>query len=74
MALLKETGALKAKVSWGGRTNDRKPVALIGLEDVYTGGSAEDSQAQRIEAALTQRDEFGRIMTPKDRFRHLCYE
>jgi U4/U6.U5 tri-snRNP-associated protein 1 len=61
-------------VNWGGRTNDKKPVALIGLQDVYTGGAHEEATAQRIEVALTQRDEFGRIMTPKERFRQLCYE
>lgn len=26
-----------------------------------------------IEAALTRRDEFGRVMTPKEQFRQLCY-
>jgi hypothetical protein len=26
-----------------------------------------------IEAALTKRDEFGRVMTPKEAFRQLCY-
>ena len=29
--------------------------------------------AANIERALTQRDEFGRIMTPKERFRVLNY-
>lgn len=49
-------------------------MALIGLEDVYTGGSQEDRLARSIEAALTQRDEFGRVMTPKERFRTLCHQ
>ena len=26
-----------------------------------------------VEAALTERDEFGRILTPKERFRRLCH-
>jgi U4/U6.U5 tri-snRNP-associated protein 1 len=30
--------------------------------------------ARSIEAALTQRDEFGRVMTPKERFRTLCHQ
>jgi hypothetical protein len=30
--------------------------------------------AQRIETALTQRDEFGRVMTPKERFRVMCHQ
>jgi hypothetical protein len=29
---------------------------------------------QRIETALTQRDEFGRVMTPKERFRVMCHQ
>jgi U4/U6.U5 tri-snRNP-associated protein 1 len=74
LALLKETGALKQKVEWGGRTNDRSAVALQGMEEVYTGGSHDDYQQARIEVALTRRDEFGRVMTPKDRWRQLNYE
>jgi len=72
--LIKEKGILKDKVQWAGRTNDKKPVALIGLGDVYTGGSHEDAMQQRIETALTQRDEFGRVMTPKERFRVMCHQ
>jgi U4/U6.U5 tri-snRNP-associated protein 1 len=30
--------------------------------------------ARSVEAALTAKDEFGRVMTPKERFRNLCYE
>ena len=43
------------------------------LRDVYTGGRQETVVAANIERALTQRDEFGRIMTPKERFRVLNY-
>jgi U4/U6.U5 tri-snRNP-associated protein 1 len=74
LGLLKEKGTLKDKMQWAGRTNDKKPVALIGLQDVYTGGSHEDAMSQRIEVALTQRDEFGRVMTPKERFRVMCHQ
>eukprot|EP00882_Tetradesmus_deserticola_P006126 GHRQ01006449.1.p1 GENE.GHRQ01006449.1~~GHRQ01006449.1.p1 ORF type:complete len:309 (+),score=160.96 GHRQ01006449.1:38-928(+) len=74
LGLLKDKGSLKAKTQWAGRTNDKKPVALIGLHDVYTGGSHEDAMSQRIEVALTQRDEFGRVMTPKERFRVMCHQ
>ncbi len=42
--------------------------------DVYAGGGHEDRLARSIEAALTTKDEFGRVMTPKERFRQLCYE
>jgi U4/U6.U5 tri-snRNP-associated protein 1 len=74
LGLLKDKGTLKDKTQWAGRTNDKKPVALIGLHDVYTGGSHEDAMSQRIEVALTQRDEFGRVMTPKERFRVMCHQ
>jgi hypothetical protein len=37
LGLIKDKGMLKDTVQWAGRTNDKKPVALIGLEDVYTG-------------------------------------
>jgi hypothetical protein len=40
----------------------------------HAGGAQEDAVLQRIEAALTQRDEFGRVMTPKERFRVLCHQ
>lgn len=73
LSFLQEKGALKEKVEWAGRTNDKKKHKLIGLDDVYTGGSADERLARDIENALTQRDEFGRIMTPKDRFRAQCY-
>lgn len=37
LGLIKDKGLLKDKTQWAGRNNDKKPVALIGLEDVYTG-------------------------------------
>ena len=50
-------------------------MALVqGLKDVYRGGQHEDKFARDIEVALTVKDEFGRVMTPKERFRQLCYE
>eukprot|EP00983_Pelagomonas_calceolata_P118215 1160484-Pelagomonas_calceolata.AAC.3 len=45
-----------------------------GLGDVYRGGAHEDRLARSIEMALTTKDEFGQVMTPKERFRQLCYE
>jgi len=47
---------------------------LQGLEDVYKGGGHEERMARSIEMALTTKDEFGHVMTPKQRFRQLCYE
>jgi len=74
LSLLQDTGALKRAPEWAGRTNEKRAVALIGLDDVYTGGAQEDRLGRSIEAALTQRDEFGRVMTPKERFRSLCHQ
>lgn len=63
---------LKA-VEWAGRSNDMKPVALQGLESVYTGGRSEDAVANSVERALTRRDMYGRVQTPKQAFRELCH-
>lgn len=73
LGLLQDRGELNQPVEWGGRTNDSKKVALIGLDDVFTGGRQTDKVALDVEAALTKRDEFGRILTPKEAFRQLCY-
>lgn len=74
MDLLRERGELQKGPEWAGRTNDMKGDKLQGLEDVYSGGNHTDRTAANIEQALTQRDEFGRIMTPKERFRDLCHK
>ena len=74
LELLKEKGTLAEKQVWAGRNNDKSKVALQGLEDVYTGGGQDDRVARSVEAALTQKDEFGRTMTPKERFRVFCHQ
>ena len=74
MAMLRERGEFKQGVQWSGRTNDMKKGKLQGLDDVYTGGQHKDKLAADIEQALTQRDEFGRVLTPKERFRDLCHK
>jgi len=70
---LRDTGALRNHKEWGGRTNDMKAVNLQGIDNMY-----ETDEGTRIntsiEAALTKRDEFGRVMTPKEAFRQLCYQ
>ncbi|KAI7842246.1 hypothetical protein COHA_003887, partial [Chlorella ohadii] len=73
LAFLKDRGELDGGVEWSGRTNDSKKVNLQGLEDVYTGGRQEDKLALDVEVALTRKDEYGRILTPKEAFRQLCY-
>ncbi|KAK9803749.1 hypothetical protein WJX73_000568 [Symbiochloris irregularis] len=72
--LLKERGELKANVEWAGRTNDMRADKLAQISDIFTGGRHDTRTAAAIEAALTRRDEFGRVMTPKEAFRELCYK
>ena len=74
LGLLKDKGQLGERQVWAGRNSDKSKVALIGLDDVYTGGASEERVARSVEAALTRKDEFGRILTPKERFRELCYQ
>lgn len=74
LEMLQKRGELKNKVEWAGRTNDMKTNMLQGLDDVYKGGDHESQREANIERALTQRDEFGRLMTPKERFRDLCHK
>ena len=75
MALLKERGELNQSkaIVWSGRHNDMKPGKLQPVSDVFTGGNAEDEQANRIENALRRTDEFGRQKTPKEAWRELNY-
>jgi U4/U6.U5 tri-snRNP-associated protein 1 len=78
LAFLKDRGELKAPVEWAGRTNDHRDAyftkAMGNLEDVYSGGRTEDRLALDVEVALTKKDEFGRILTPKEAFRQLCHD
>ena len=71
--LLKDRGELTQRMQWAGRTNDMKPVMLQGLEDVYQSGAHADEIANRVELALTRRDEYGRVLTPKQAFREVSY-
>ena len=78
LAFLKDRGELKQPMEWAGRMNDsRDPYftrAMGGYKDVYTGGRSEDRLAQDVEVALTKKDKFGRILTPKEAFRVLCHD
>ena len=47
---------------------------IQGLDDVYTGGRQPDQLAQDVEVALARKDEYGRILTPKEAFRQLCHD
>ena len=73
LGLLKERGELSQRMQWAGRTNDMKPVMLQGLEEVYQSGGHADQIANRVEMALTRRDEYGRVLTPKQAFREVSY-
>ncbi len=77
LALLHERGELNDTIQWAGRNNDVMAAQHLTrsgqLKDVYSGGRAASALDEKIERALTQRDEFGNIMTPKERFRNLCY-
>jgi U4/U6.U5 tri-snRNP-associated protein 1 len=77
LAFLKDRGELGRPVEWAGRTNDSRDAyftaAMGGYKDVYTGGRTEDQVALGVEVALTRRDEYGRVLTPKEAFRQLCH-
>lgn len=76
LQLLKQRGELNQNqaVVWSGRNNDMKASSLKVVEDVFTGGRAEDRIANSIENALRRTDEFGRQMTPKEAYRELNYK
>jgi U4/U6.U5 tri-snRNP-associated protein 1 len=77
LSLLKDRGELDKPIEWGGRTNDSRNAffaqAMGGYKDVYGGDKSEDKIAANVEVALTRKDEFGRIMTPKEAFRQFCH-
>ena len=78
LSLLKDRGELNKPVEWGGRINDSRNSfftnAMGGYKDVYTGGRTDDEIAANVEVALTRKDEFGRVMTPKEAFRQFCHK
>mmetsp|Transcript_2661 Transcript_2661/g.6347 ORF Transcript_2661/g.6347 Transcript_2661/m.6347 type:complete len:720 (-) Transcript_2661:993-3152(-) len=71
LRLLQGRGELRETVRWAGRTNDKK---FNNVRDVVESYNDETQFAQDIENALTRKDEFGRVMTPKEAFRQLCYK
>jgi len=69
---LRSSGDLRSKREWSGRTNDMKAVNLQGISDLFD--NDEDNRLNTsIEAALIRRDEFGRVLTPKEAFRMDSY-
>lgn len=77
LSLLKDRGDLNKPVEWGGRANDFRNSfftnAMGGFSDVFSGGRADDELAANVEVALTRKDEFGRVLTPKEAFRQFCH-
>lgn len=75
LGTLRDKGDLRANFEWVGRTNDMKKGRLLGVDDVYYFDHkvSDDRLEQSIRAALTRKDEFGRILTPKEAFRELSY-
>ena len=72
LRLLQDRGELRKTVRWAGRTNDMKDGSVRDVVESSEGGDR-NRFAQDIESALTRKDEFGRVMTPKEAFRQLCY-
>jgi U4/U6.U5 tri-snRNP-associated protein 1 len=69
--MLQDRGELRKTVRWSGRTNDMRD---NNVRDVIESYNDDNQFAQDIESALTRKDEFGRVMTPKEAFRQLCYK
>jgi len=72
LALLKETGKLHENDMWDGRTNDKKPLALMRVREAAEITGAE-FDGHKFDFKLDRYDEFGRKMTPKEAFRELCH-
>ena len=72
LALLKETGKLHENDMWDGRTNDKKPLALMRVREAAEITGAE-FEGHNFDFKLDRYDEFGRKMTPKEAFRELCH-
>eukprot|EP01026_Neomeris_dumetosa_P039712 TRINITY_DN3266_c0_g1_i1.p1 TRINITY_DN3266_c0_g1~~TRINITY_DN3266_c0_g1_i1.p1 ORF type:complete len:753 (-),score=205.44 TRINITY_DN3266_c0_g1_i1:512-2770(-) len=73
LQIMKSRGTLNQVVEWAGRTNDKKKSKLTGLDEVFKGGMGEHELERSIEVALAKKDQFGRILTPKEAFRELSY-
>ena len=65
LALLKETGKLHENDMWDGRTNDKKPLALMRVREAAEITGAE-FDGHKFDFKLDRYDEFGRKMTPKE--------
>ncbi|KAE8077045.1 hypothetical protein FH972_015650 [Carpinus fangiana] len=76
LQLLKERGTLKESIDWGGRNMDKKKSKLVGIVDDDEPKETRSSSLvdYRKEIRIDRRDEFGRIMTPKEAFRMISHK
>ena len=71
LQMLQRKGELKDTINWAGRTNDKK---FTKVRDVTSSFDDSTRFARDVEKALTRKDEFGRVMTPKESFREFCHQ
>ncbi|KAK4478925.1 hypothetical protein RD792_014432 [Penstemon davidsonii] len=64
LKLLKDRGAFKETIEWGGRNMDKKKSKLVGI---YENDGSKEIRIERT-------DEYGRILTPKEAFRLLSHK
>ncbi|KAJ7954883.1 SART-1 family protein [Quillaja saponaria] len=76
LKLLKERGTLKESVEWGGRNMDKKKSKLVGILDDDEPKDTRSSSLvdNKKEILIERRDEFGRLMTPKEAFRMISHK
>ncbi|GAU26173.1 hypothetical protein TSUD_353960 [Trifolium subterraneum] len=62
LKLLQDRGMLNESIEWGGRNMEKKKTKLVGI-------NVEDEGKEEKQIHIERRDEFGRILTPKEAFR-----
>jgi len=73
---LRKRGMLNQNsIDWAGRNSDKKklPHQIMAKEALISVDDEKNEQITRIETALRQTDEYGRVLTAKEAFRKLCY-
>jgi hypothetical protein len=73
---LRKRGMLNQNsIDWAGRNSDKKklPHQIMAKEALISVDDEKNEQTTRIETALRQTDEYGRVLTAKEAFRELCY-
>jgi hypothetical protein len=76
LILLRERGMLNQNsIDWAGRNSDKKhlPHQIMAKDALFSVDNEKNEQTMRIETALRQTDEYGRVLTAKEAFRELCY-